>query len=91
MRKTKYFVYVIALTNQKNYTGHTNNLERRIWEHKTGKSPYTRKFNFNKLLYHEICDTRAEAMKREKFLKSSKDREWLKQKLLRTGAEFLLR
>jgi len=81
MGKAKYFVYVIKLTNQKNYTGHTNNLERRIWEHQTGKSPYTRKFKFNKLLYHETCDSRAEAMKREKFLKSGKGREWLKQKL----------
>jgi putative endonuclease len=86
MEMPKYFVYVIELKNQKNYTGHTNNLERRLWEHQTGKSPYTRKFMLKKLLYSETCDTRAEAMKREKFLKSSKGRKWLRQKLAEQSA-----
>ena len=78
MGKEKYFVYVIELSNQKTYKGHTNNLKRRIEEHKTGKSPYTSKYQYKRLLYYETCDTRAEAMKREKFLKSGKGREWLK-------------
>ncbi|MBN2414044.1 GIY-YIG nuclease family protein [candidate division KSB1 bacterium] len=86
MGHDKYFVYVIELTNQQTYRGHTNNLERRIEEHKTGKSPYTRKFKYKKLLYYETCDTRAEAMKREKFLKSGKGREWLRQKLAEQSA-----
>ena len=86
MGKAKYFVYVIELTNQKNYTGHTNNLERRLREHQTGKSPYTRKYKFNKLLYSKACNTRADAMKWEKFLKSGKGREWLKQKFAEQSA-----
>ena len=76
-----FWVYVLELENGKKYIGQTNNLERRIMEHQSGKSPYTRKNKMKRLLYFEVCTSRSEAMKKEKFFKSGNGREWLKTKL----------
>ena len=74
-----FWVYVILLQDGRKYVGQTNNIERRLIEHQTGKSPFTKKFKFQKLLYSEKFASRSEAIKREKFLKSGKGREWLKK------------
>ena len=79
MTAETYWVYVLELMNGRKYIGHTNNLDRRLQEHQTGRSPYTRKNKVTRLLYSEIYDSRSEAMKREKFLKTGNGREWLKQ------------
>ena len=81
MAPEKYWVYVLRLDNDKNYTGCTNNLERRLAEHREKRSPYTSKYQIEKVLYSEGYATKSEAMKREKFLKSGKGRAWLKDKL----------
>ena len=62
------------MTNQKNtvlYTGMTNNLERRVQEHK-GKlnSGFTQRFNCNKLVYCEKYYSALEAINREKQIKA---------------------
>jgi putative endonuclease len=74
------------LQNGKQYIGQTNNLQRRIHEHQNGLSPYTKKFKFKSLLYYQIVSSRAEAMRREKFLKSGQGRLWLKNKLAEQSA-----
>ena len=52
------------------YCGQTNNIFRRLKEHITGKSFYTKQFKGNiKLGYLEAYETRAEAMKREDEIK----------------------
>ena len=86
MNDEQYCVYVIELEDGRKYIGQTNNLERRLHEHQNGRSPYTRKHKFKKLLYSEKYNSRSEAMKREKFLKTGKGREWLKQKLAEQSA-----
>ena len=52
--------YVYLLTNEwRNviYTGVTNSLERRVWEHKHGTTPgFTKKYNCHLLVYFEIFD-----------------------------------
>jgi len=73
-----FYVYVLKNGKGRLYVGHTNNLERRITEHNTGLSPYTKNRGPWELAYSESFDTRGEAMKREKFLKSGKGRELLK-------------
>ncbi len=66
-----YYVYI--LTNQHNnvlYTGVTNDLERRIYEHKNKKyKGFTSKYNVNKLVYYEIHDMIEVAISREKEVK----------------------
>lgn len=70
MNKT-YYIYII--TNKNNnvlYTGVTNNLIRRIYEHK-GKiiKGFSSKYNLNKLVYFENTNDVREAIKREKQIK----------------------
>ncbi len=69
--KRKYFVYI--MTNKYNtvlYTGVTNNLQRRVWEHKTGRgSKFTSKYRITKLVYYEETDDIRAAIAREKQIK----------------------
>ena len=55
------------------YTGVTNNLERRIREHRSGEIPgFTSKYNCVKLVYFEEFNSIDEAIAREKQLKNWK-------------------
>ena len=65
-----FYVYVIHsnLLDQY-YIGQTNDLRRRIDEHKTGKSKYTKRIDDWELIYYEAYTSRSLAMKREKRLK----------------------
>jgi len=67
-----YFVYLLMnKTNTVIYTGVTNNLVRRIYEHKNKLKPgFTSKYNVNKLVYYEIFGDVKEAIKREKQIKA---------------------
>ena len=75
-----YFVYVLkSQSSGKFYTGQTNNLENRIYAHNNGMSPYTKGKGPWELIYFEECNSRGEAMKREKYLKTGKGREFIKE------------
>lgn len=77
-----FHVYVLrSLKNGRLYTGSTDNLERRISEHNSGQSSYTKLTKPFKLIYKEEYKTRQEAIKRELFFKSGKGRDFLKTKL----------
>jgi putative endonuclease len=61
------------MTNAHNtvlYTGVTNNLMRRVGEHKAGKSAFTRRYNVTKLVYYECGDDVNVAITREKQIKA---------------------
>jgi len=77
-----YYVYVLrSKKNGRFYTGHTDNLERRISEHNRGKSKSTFNRGPFELVYFESRPTRSQAVSREKFLKGGKGREFLKKQL----------
>ena len=66
-----YYVYILANWNNKViYVGVTNNLERRMYEHKNKLADgFTKRYNINKLVYFDsTTDVRA-AIEREKQLK----------------------
>jgi putative endonuclease len=53
------------------YTGMTNNLLRRVWQHKSKLiEGFTKKYNVTKLVYYEKLDSRSEAVMREKQIKA---------------------
>jgi len=67
-----YFVYILRTSSNTLYVGQTNNLEKRIKEHKNKSSKsakYIRYFKSFELVYSEKHSTREEAMKREIELK----------------------
>lgn len=81
----KYYVYI--LTNKSNkvlYTGITNNISRRVWEHKNKMIPgFTNKYNVDKLVYLEEFNNPIDAINAEKKIKG-----WLrikKIKLIESG------
>ncbi len=65
--------YVYMLTNKNNkvlYTGVTNDLERRLYEHKNKLNKgFTAKYNVNKLVYFEDTSDVYEAITKEKQIK----------------------
>ena len=70
MTNKEYFVYIMASESGTLYIGITNNLQRRIYEHKEGLiSSFTEKYNCKKLVYFETYDDVDEAIVREKQLK----------------------
>ena len=75
-----YFVYVLKSRNfDRNYTGHTDNLEKRIEDHNKGKTRSIKAYLPFDLVYFETYKTRSEAVAREKFLKSGAGREFIKE------------
>ena len=66
-----YYVYI--LTNKWNtvlYTGHTNNLVRRTFEHQNGfVDSFTKRYNTHKLVYYEVTQDAFSAIEREKKIK----------------------
>jgi putative endonuclease len=71
------FVYMVSNKNRTTiYVGVTNNLERRILEHKRGiGSAFTSKYNLTDLMYFEQIDGMLNAINREKQLKNW-HKEW---------------
>ncbi|KXK56216.1 MAG: excinuclease ABC subunit C [Chlorobi bacterium OLB5] len=75
----KYF-YIYIMTNKKNgtlYTGMTDDLLRRVFEHKNNlyKTSFTSIFNLHKLVYFEQTDDVSAAIYREKQIKKW-NRDW---------------
>jgi putative endonuclease len=72
------YVYILKSNKDlKRYVGLTNNLERRISLHNDGKVQATKNRRPFELIYFEEIEDRIVAVKREKFLKSGKGREFL--------------
>jgi putative endonuclease len=66
----QYFVYIITNTSRTLYTGVTNNLERRVYEHRHMLIPgFTSKYNITQLVYFEETQDIHVALAREKQIK----------------------
>ena len=84
MKEHRYCVYIMTNWNNKVlYIGITNNLERRVYEHKNKLlDGFTKKYNLNKLVYYEEFNDVNLAILREKEIK--KWRREKKDKLINT-------
>ena len=68
-----YYVYILAnSSNVTIYTGVTNNLIKRVYEHKTkaDAESLTAKYNIHKLVYYEMTNDVRSAIERERQIKS---------------------
>jgi len=74
-------VYVLMYSSGKLYKGMTNDLERRVAEHRGGHTKTTRRMKRIQVVYTEKYVTFIEARKRELYLKSAADRKFLKSKI----------
>ncbi len=75
-----YYVYILESINKKTYyIGQTNNLLKRVQEHNTGRSKFTKLGMPWKLIYSKECQNRSDAIKLEKRLKSYKKRVYIEK------------
>ena len=66
----EYFVYILSSKSKTLYTGVTNNLERRVYEHKHKLIPgFTSRYNISRLVYFEATSDIRAAIAREKQIK----------------------
>ena len=84
-----YYVYILSnYTNSTLYIGVTNDLKRRIYEHKNKLiSGFSSKYNVNKLVYFEETTDIKSAIQREKNLKKRK-REWKDELIKKNNPSF---
>ena len=74
-----YTVYIlISEKDKKRYIGCTSNLNRRLEEHNLGLVKSTKNRRPFKLIYTEEFSDKSEALNKEKFFKTGKGREYLK-------------
>ena len=71
-----YYVYIMTNKSRTLYIGVTNNLERRVYEHKQKRTPgFSSKYNITQLAYFEETSDIHAALSREKQIKG-----WLRSK-----------
>lgn len=76
MREFDYFVYIMASRSRVLYTGVTNNLSRRVFEHKSDRiEGFTKRYRVHRLVYFESYNYVEDAIKREKEVK-----RWVRQR-----------
>jgi putative endonuclease len=77
MSSKQYYVYIMTNPSQSTlYTGITNDLKKRVYEHKEKvKEGFTKQYNVVKLVYYEQFDGPTAAIKREKQIKGGSRRE----------------
>lgn len=84
-----FHVYILSnFTNSAVYTGVTNDLKRRVFEHKEQKiDGFTKTYNVNKLVYFEHFTNINDAIRREKQLKKWK-RSWKNELIEKDNPEW---
>ena len=85
----KYYVYILSnQTNSTLYIGVTNDLKRRLYEHKNKLiDGFSSKYNTNKLVYFEETSDVKTAIQREKNLKKW-NRQWKNELIEKTNPDY---
>lgn len=79
-----YFVYVLLSNKDGNfYTGYAHDLEKRFSQHQNGEVMSTKYRRPFQLIYFEACIDEADAIHREKYLKTTYGKRYLRSRLNR--------
>ena len=68
-RSRQYYVYLLTNRRGSLYTGVTNDLTRRVLQHRQGDSTFTSRYRIGKLVYFEVTQDVHAAIEREKQIK----------------------
>ncbi len=73
----KYYTYIIQSRKDSSYyIGYTSDIAKRLEFHNSGESKYTSKKMPWMIVYYEIFGNKSDAIKRERFLKKQRNREF---------------
>lgn len=73
------YVYFLQLVNGDIYKGLTDNIERRLTEHNSGKVASTKIYLPCTLIGYEVYTLKSDALRREQFLKTTEGRRLFRQ------------
>ena len=77
-----WYVYVLrSLKDGRFYTGTTSDLRNRLQEHNRGKEAGSKHMAPFELAYYEACHDKKDAFRREKYLKTTYGKRYLKNRL----------
>ena len=77
-----FYIYVLeSKKDDKKYIGYTKNLKSRFEQHQKGKVESTKNRRPFKLIYYEACLSEEDALKREKYLKTYRGKQFLAKRL----------
>jgi len=77
-----YYVYILrSLKDSKFYTGYTKDIETRLKMHNDGNVTSTKSRRPFELIYFEACFNEADALHREKYLKTTYGKRYIKNRL----------
>ena len=76
-----YYIYILLLSNKQVYTGFTATLRKRIQQHKVGSVKSTKLRRPVKLIHYEAYLKESDARRREKYLKTTEGKRFLKQQI----------
>lgn len=77
-----YYIYVLlSETDNKFYTGYTHNLRERLEKHNKGQVKSTKDRRPLKLIYFEGCLNQQDAIHREKYLKTTYGKQYIRNRL----------
>jgi putative endonuclease len=82
-----YYVYILLLKTKRLYTGSTNDLRRRYKEHQQNQVLST-KNKVDKLIFYEAYIHESDARRREKYLKTSEGKTFLRKQIKDVLAEY---
>jgi putative endonuclease len=82
-----YFIYILySASANKYYVGHTDNLERRLFEHNNGMTRFTSNIASDWIImYTETFESRTLAAKREREIKARKSRVYIQSLIANVG------
>lgn len=85
-----YYVYILKdRTQNKLYIGYTTDLQRRIKEHTRRQVHTTKRYKEKDLVFYEVFFDKQDALRREKYFKSTKGKRALKLMLKGTLRDFI--
>jgi len=77
-----YFIYILKSELDNNfYVGYTHNIDKRLQNHENGNVPSTKNRRPLRLVYFEACLNQQDAIHREKYLKTSWGKRYIKNRL----------
>lgn len=76
-----FYIYILLQNNNLPYTGFTDNLKRRYKQHTDGLVTSTKHKRPLKLIHYEAYLLKTDAVRREKFLKTTEGKRLLKQQI----------